>query len=106
MDILNLLISWQFLFLSLAISALVYTIRLIIEILFKLEKERIWRELILPIMPIVIGGLFAGFIVDFDYPEMITCLSTKIIFGSVAGLLSAQIYKIIKGTLLGKDKED
>jgi hypothetical protein len=108
MDLLSLVFSWQFLFMSLAVAALIYAIRLLVENIWKtISENKIWRDAILPIMPIVLGG-FIGLMAKqfpFPFPEGLTSASARIIFGIVAGLLSAQVYKIIKAMIDKKVNE-
>jgi|SRR5579885_1531179 len=109
--VLQALLSWQFVLFALAIAALTFVIRKVVEFALdnpniptgKMTKEdRLWKELILPILPVVLGAV-AGFLAKkYPFPDGLTNPSARIAFGLVAGLLSGLVYRVIKGTLAAK----
>lgn len=103
------LISWQFVLFCLSIAAITYVIRKLIEF-FVLDNPKMpgtrtsmfWRDLILPISPIVAGALMGAFIHRYPFPEHLHSTGGRTIFGLVAGLLSSQIYRIMTSMLKSK----
>ena len=105
---LTLLISYQLLLVCLGVSAIVFIIRKAVE--FGLRKFNMcdnswWRELILPILPPLIGTavvLLTGLV-----PSGLETTGAKVLFGLVGGLLSGVIYRSIKSMIKSKlSKED
>jgi len=98
--------SWQFLLFCLAIAAVTFVIRKVVEYFIldnpKLpgnKASKLWRELLLPIGPVV-GGALAGLVaVKYPYPEGISSVSGRVVFGLVAGLLSGLVYRVLSGML-------
>ena len=109
--VLQALLSWQFVLFALAIAALTFVIRKVVEYALdnpsiptgKMTKEdRLWKELLLPILPVVLGAA-AGFLAKkYPFPDGLTNPSARLAFGLVAGLLSGLVYRVIKGTLAAK----
>lgn len=77
---------------SLAIFAVVFVIRKCSEY-FKVQKYRLWRELVLPVLPIIMGVCFS--LID----NLSGNNNVSITMGLVSGLFSAHLYKIIKGII-------
>lgn len=62
-----------------------------------LVMSRVWRELLLPILPVVIGASLAAAITSFPYPEVFAkSLVMRVIYGTLAGFFSTWAYRIIK----------
>lgn len=98
-DLLSILLSYQFIILSLAISAITYVMRNILEFFFQVNEKKLYNDLLLPCIPIIIGTLIGLISTKFPFPEQIISISARCCFGSVAGLLSAQIYRLVKSQL-------
>jgi len=100
---------WQFGLLALAISAITFLFRKVLEF-FVIQNPKVpltktslfWRDLFLPILPILIGGFFGYFITSYPYPAGINDISSRILFGLVGGMMSGTIYRIIKKIVLAK----
>ena len=110
-NILQTLLSWQFVLFALAIAAFTFVIRKIVEFCLdspniptgKMTKtNRFWTELILPILPVILGGGMGHVAKMYPFPEGLTSVSARIAFGLVAGLLSGLLYRVIKGALASK----
>ena len=99
MDLLSLLLSWNFLVLALAIAAATFVIRNILEARWQLDEKKIWNDTLLPCMPVLIGVLICLVASSFPFPVGITVLSAKLCFGAVAGLFSSQMFKVIKSLI-------
>lgn len=100
---------WQFGLLALAISAITSVFKKIIEFFIlsnpnvPLDKKSLfWRDVFLPVLPIIIGGLFGYLIKSFPYPAVINDSSSRMLFGLVAGMFSGVIYRMIKKFILAR----
>ena len=111
--ILQVLLSWQFVLFGLAIAAIVYVFRLVVQYVVSLLKKdlstsKLWNELLLPILPIVIGVVAALLLKSFPYPGFtsdahgVVIRGDRIIFGLVTGLFSTVMYRMIKSMLYQK----
>jgi hypothetical protein len=110
--ILQVLVSWQFITFGLAVAAMVYVLRLIIEYVFSVLKKDLtqsnfWNKLVLPLAPIVFGVTAAILITKFPYPGFtpdahgVVVRGDRIIFGLVAGSLSTILQNVVT-SLLGQ----
>jgi hypothetical protein len=104
----------QTIYLCLAIYVLTYLIRRVIEgtwgILVQqgdLKKgsvvARIWSEIVVPVLPILIGGGLSFAAKTFVWPDF--AIKTKLarfLYGCICGLFSAFIYNRIRGWLKSK----
>jgi hypothetical protein len=98
------LFNWQFILFGLAIFAIMYVFRILIEYFMELvksdpKKSILWNEVLLPILPVFTGAIVATYLKAFPYPNGLTTRGDRIIFGLVAGLLSGLIYRVIKSLL-------
>lgn len=98
--------SWQFLLFCLGLAAVTFVVRKVVEY-FILDNpkmpgnraSKLWRELLLPVGPVVNGALVGLLATKYPYPEGIHSVSGRVIFGLVAGLLSGLVYRVIVGML-------
>ncbi len=90
----------------LMISVLVFVVRRGVDAFWKTAKQnKIWNELVLPILPLVTGGTLGASIATWPYPEDFQTFGARVIFGCVAGLFSSQVYRIVKKMLEKKEKK-
>jgi phosphoglycerol transferase MdoB-like AlkP superfamily enzyme len=106
--ILTILLSWQFILFGLAVAGIVYVVRILVEYFLQLAKKdpktsKFWSELVLPILPVVLGAVAAVKFKSFPYPDGLVTRGDRIIFGLVAGLLSTLLYRVVKGLLSAKE---
>jgi hypothetical protein len=109
-SILNTLLSWQFIVFGLAVAAALFVLRRLVEycldIYFKVDKQsklyKFWTELLLPILPMLLGSGGAVAISTFPYPNDLTTTGSRFVFGLVAGLMSGLFYRIIKSVVANK----
>jgi len=89
--------SAQLLFYALAIFAVTFVIRTTIEYFFKAAPTSAeWNNLILPLLPIVLGGILGIF--SKMYPDPLgTSIFAREAFSLTAGLISGLVYKMLKG---------
>ena len=107
-SMLQALLSWQFLIFCLAIAAITFVIRKIVE--FILDKPSVpaskssvlWTDLILPILPVVLGCICGLAAKKYPYPDGLNFISGRVAFGLVAGLLSTLVYRVVNSFLLAK----
>jgi uncharacterized membrane protein YedE/YeeE len=100
-NILQVLMSWQFIIFSLGIVAITSVLRTVVEYILTnvkvmAKESKLWNDLILPIMPVVLGSVSTVFIKGYPYPEGISATGGRFVFGLVAGLLSTLLYRIVK----------
>ncbi len=105
--ILQTLLSWQFMLFGLAIAAVVFIVRTIVEYLIEnytpfAKETKLWNDLILPLLPVFLGPIGACLVKKFPYPDGLTDTDSRVIFGLVAGLLSTLLYRVVKALLLQK----
>lgn len=109
-SILNTLLSWQFIVFGLAVASALFIFRKSVEyaldIYLKLDKNsksyKFWSELVLPILPMLLGAGGALSITSFPYPNDLTTSGSRLVFGLVAGLMSGLFYRIIKSLVSSK----
>jgi hypothetical protein len=66
------------------------------------EKGTLWSELVLPILPIVLGGLFAVVMHKFPFLDKLPSWGTRAFYGCVAGGGSGVLYRVIRVVLKKK----
>lgn len=66
------------------------------------KESKLWNELLLPILPVVLGSVGALVFKTYPYPDNLTTSGSRFIFGLVAGLLSTLFYRVIKALLVQK----
>jgi len=101
--ILSILLCWQLIFFGLAIAAIVFVVRTIVEYFQKNKEAKLWNKLILPVLPIISGGVVGRLLKSFPYPDGLTHYWDRVIFGMVAGLLSTFMYRMIKNLMFKKN---
>ena len=101
------LLSWQFVLFCVAVSAITFIVRSTVDYILNntghLAKDNhLWTNLILPILPIVLGPVGAFFAEQYPYPLEITSASGRIAFGLCAGLLAGLVWRWIKAVIGNK----
>jgi hypothetical protein len=101
------LLSYQFLLFCLAISAFTYVVTIVVNYCFHAKgyiakESHFWSELILPILPVVLGSFGALIAKQYPYPAEITSASGRFAFGLVAGLLSGFAWRWVKAIISSK----
>ncbi len=93
--ILNFL-SINFIIFSLAIAALNFIIKTIVEYVDKAPKSlELWENVVLMVLPIIVGGLAGAMITSYPYPIGFTSAISRVIFGVVAGLLAGTLGRVV-----------
>jgi len=85
---------WPSLLFCLGIHVITYVIRKIFEGIWPKIKERtIWRELALPICPILVGLAFALMAHKYPWPSLVAgAISARVLYGVVCGVFSGWVY--------------
>ena len=101
------LLSWQFILFCLALTAVTYVVRMVVDYILnscKIDAKscNIWVGLILPILPLTLGCLGALLAKQYPYPVEIISASGRVAFGLCAGLLSGLVWRVVKATISSK----
>lgn len=102
------LLSWQFLFFCLAIAAFTFVTRKIVEFILDNPKvpasktSKLWRDVVLPTLPVIAGCVSALFAKHYPYPDGLNSNSGRIAFGLVAGLFSGLVYRMVNSFITTK----
>lgn len=93
---------WQTVLFCLGIFAFSHVIRRACEG-FKpqLKINLVWKDAVLPTLPVIMGMLIGMFAVKYPYPDSIKSFSARVFFGGVCGFFSAWVYKVVR-TILKK----
>ena len=105
MDPLSEFLSSSFIMLCLAITGILLIIRLPVD--YTLSNTTLikwWRNVVLPILPVVMGIVFGWLVKGYYYPSDIISSSSRIIFGTAAGLCSTQLYRMVIALLNNKEQ--
>jgi len=102
--ILQTLFSWQFLIFGIAVAAIMFVVRRTVEYglanwTAASKESKLWNDLLLPILPVLLGAFGALIFKNYPYPDGLTTGSSRFIFGLVAGLLSTLFYRVIKALM-------
>lgn len=98
--ILQTFLSWQFLIFGVGVVAVVFVLRKIGEYGLAnwkplMKESKLWNDLLMPILPIIVGALGALAIRSYPYPNNLTSGGSRFVFGLGAGLLSTVLYRLI-----------
>ena len=63
---------------------------------------RLWKDFVLPSLPIFLGILGGLTLKHYPYPNIINNSTGRFIFGIVAGFLSGFVYKMVKAQIKSK----
>lgn len=58
--------------------------------------KKLWSDLILPILPFVLGMIFGFFITSYPYPEEFKGVFSKMAYMSSSGLFSGLVVRVVK----------
>jgi hypothetical protein len=99
-NVLLALFSWQFLLFCLMTFGITFVIRKIVEYFMANNKivakeSKLWRDLILPLLPIFVGVATAVIAKQFPYPVDMHSTSARVAWGLSGGLLSGLGYRVV-----------
>jgi hypothetical protein len=102
--ILQVFLSWQFIIFAVAIMAVVHVIRMFAEYGLSnwkplMKESKLWNDLIMPILPIVVGVLGALVIKSYPYPNNLTATGSRFIFGLGAGMLASTLFRFVMASI-------
>jgi len=99
----TILLSWHTLAFGLGIYILTLITRRIVETASSKAKDwKWWRDVILPSLPVLLGGGIAAVATFYPFPKGVESFSARVFFGVVVGFMSGWIYRIIKGAISKK----
>lgn len=101
------LLSWQFILFCLSVTAITHVTKIISEFIFhyrNIEPNKChwWKELVLPILPVILGASLAAAAVQYPYPIEIISISGRLAFGLCSGLLSGLVWRVVKSIIKTK----
>lgn len=99
-------IKWQTVVFSLGIFVAVLIFRKVVEGFYpslskstpRTRGQQLWEGVALPLLPPVLGGIFALVTPELLQPSL-TTLHSQVVFGAVCGFLSTYAYMILKAVL-------
>ena len=68
----------------------------------ELLRGKVWRELALPIVPVLIGMLLVLFLPNFPTPLEFNVWAGRMMYGALLGFFSTWVYRILKAVLQRK----
>lgn len=90
-------VLWPSLLFSAGIFFLTLFLRKMVEAFEpRLAWSSLWRDKLLPVLPIVLGALAGGLTRNYPYPPGIVAAVPRIFFGIGMGGVSSWLYKIVK----------
>lgn len=109
-DILN----WQTGVFSLAVFIFSFLLRRSAEVAFPTLRhdtpvsmaERIWNELVLPSLPVLVGAGLGFGLQSWPYPAALASRGTHVLFGVVCGFFSSYAYRVVKALITQKFSVD
>ena len=108
-NLLLIFFSTAFVFATLGISSLTFMVEYFLsQSWFPGDKaSNVWKKLVLPILPIIVGAVCGWLFAGFPYPdEFKLSVSSRIVYCMVAGTWSSVCVRIIKDFLLAKLKQN
>lgn len=105
--VLETFLTWQFILFCLAVTAFTYVVRIVVDYILNskgiiVKQCKLWSDMILPILPIVVGSVSAFFAKQYPYPVEIHTTSGRIAYGLVVGLLATSCWRVVKAALSNK----
>lgn len=99
--------SAQTILLCLGVYVITFVIRRVVETVWpKVKFNRYWREIFVPIGPIVNGAILGLVMKTWVFPEIVgESRSGRMVYGAVCGLFSAFLYNRIRAWLKSKTGE-
>lgn len=106
-DITSLLFSiLPMLIFCLALAAVTAGIRRIVAYASaSFAASHLWKNLLLPILPVALGAVIAMLATKLPVPEGFESTSGRVSLGAVAGLFSAAVYRWVKAAINAKIKD-
>lgn len=103
-DVIQMFFSAQTVLLCLGVYMVTFVVRRVCETVWpKIKFNRYWREIFVPIGPIVNGGLLALVMKTWVFPDVVgESVSGRVVYGAVCGLFSAFMYNRIRAWLKSK----
>jgi hypothetical protein len=95
------LLTWQTGLFALGIYFLTVLMRRTVEAARpSLRDSKVWRDVLLPSLPVLLGLLVAAALPMYPYPEAINAQATRLFYGLTVGGGSGWLYKVIKALVV------
>jgi len=104
MDAFSFTWALNFILFCLGINAITYMLRIIVEY-FISSDNKLWNKMLLPLSPVIFGGLIAFFAKSYQYFDGNMGNTARIFFGFSAGMFSGLAYQVINGVFKNKVQE-
>ena len=109
-ELLKIFLTWQFMIFCLGIAAITFVFRKVLEYAILNRptlpgnpNSKIWRDLVLPVAPVLLGALAGWLATGYPYPDGLSGSTFgRVSFGLVSGLFSGLMYRVVMGLLRGK----
>jgi multisubunit Na+/H+ antiporter MnhE subunit len=105
-ELIQTVINPQTLFICLAIYVITYTLRSFIDVILNILKskgiggqlfDRLWNEIFLAILPIIVGGILGLMAKTFIWPDITNGTQWgRIFYGAICGLFSSFVYNRVR----------
>jgi len=94
-------LNWQTVLFALGIFVLTYITRLAVQFFWKAWRaSRLYNDLLLHLMPIIMGGGVAAFALKYPWPEVLAVsLSARIFYGIFLGMICGLVYGRVRKML-------
>jgi hypothetical protein len=98
------LLSWQFVLFCVSVAACTHVIRIVVDFILRSKNiepknNLFWTDLVLPILPVILGSAGAVLAKQYPYPLDIGSGSGRFAFGLCAGLLSGLVWRVVKSMI-------
>jgi len=102
MDAFSFAWALNFILFCLGLNAITYIFRTIVEYFLKDKENMLWNKLVLPLFPLLMGGIIAYFAKGYQYFDGNIGDTARIFFGLTAGTFSGLAYQIVNGVFKEK----
>lgn len=92
--------NWEVVAFAVGLYILVFILRRLVEGFWKKALANYyWSEIVLPILPPVLGALIALVAVSYPYPEIVKTAGVRVFYGLGMGFFSGWAYRVFKSVL-------
>lgn len=100
-------LTWNTLVFSMAIFIFSLFLRRTLEAVFPTLSrgtplsvaQKIWESVVLPMVPVVVGVSIAYFVSSWPYPEDLTSIGARVLYGAICGFFSTSAYRVLSALI-------